>query len=152
MTPYGEDWVAFMNSVGMGCLRGRVDNFFKGEDWSEVYSAVTGFETSLADFREAMRRNYNLYKALNVRLGFSLKDDVFPDRWFEPLETTDRGTLLLCDYFGTPLSLEDCEKLLDDYYDERGWDTETGIPAENTLIDCSLEDVAKDLKTRGFFK
>jgi len=152
MTPYGEDWVAFMNSVGMGCLRGRVDNFFKGEDWSEVYSAVTGFETSLADFREAMRRNYNLYKALNVRLGFSRKDDVFPDRWFEPLETTDRGTLLLCDYFGTPLSLEDCEKLLDDYYDERGWDTETGIPAENTLIDCSLEDVAKDLKTRGFFK
>jgi hypothetical protein len=30
MTPYGEDWVAFMNSVGMGCLRGRVDSFFRG--------------------------------------------------------------------------------------------------------------------------
>jgi len=149
---YAEDWVSFANSVGMGCLRGRVDNFFKGEDWSEVYSAVTGFETSLTDFREAMRRNYNLYKALNVRLGFSRKDDVFPDRWFEPLETTDRGTLVLSDYFGKPLSRKDCEKMLDDYYDERGWDIETGIPTEKTLIGCGLEDVAKDLKKRGYIK
>jgi aldehyde:ferredoxin oxidoreductase len=152
MTPYGEDWVGFMNSVGMGCVRGRVDNFFKGEDWSEAYSAVTGFETSVAEFREAMTRNYNLYKALNVRLGFSRKDDVFPDRWFEPLETTDRGTMVLCDYFGTPVSREDCEKLLEDYYDERGWDIETGIPTEKTLTEYGLKDVAQDLKRGGFIR
>jgi aldehyde:ferredoxin oxidoreductase len=80
MTPYGEDWVQFMNSTGMGCLRGRVDNFFKGEDWSEIYSAVTGFEMSLEDLRKAAKRSYNLYKALNVRRGFSRKDDVFPEK------------------------------------------------------------------------
>jgi aldehyde:ferredoxin oxidoreductase len=148
MTPYGEDWVQFMNSVGMGCLRGRVDNFFKGEDWAEIYSAVTGFETSLADMRIAAKRNYNLYKSLNVRLGYSRKDDIFPERWFESLETTDRGTLVLHDYFGTPLTKEDCQRLLDDYYDERGWDVKTGIPTEKTLIDSGLEDVAKDLKKR----
>jgi aldehyde:ferredoxin oxidoreductase len=152
MTPYGEDWVLFMNSVGMGCLRGRVDNFFKGEDWSEIYSAVTGFEVSLENLREAAKRNYTLYKALNVRLGFSRKDDVFPERWFEPLQTEDRGTMTLSDYFGNPLSREDCEKLLDDYYDERGWDIETGIPTEKTLNELGLGDVAKDLKKRGFIK
>jgi aldehyde:ferredoxin oxidoreductase len=152
MTPYTEDWIGFMNSVGMGCLRGRVDDFFKGEDWADVYSSITGFETSLPELRKAMRRNYNLYKALNVRLGFSRKDDVFPERWFEPLETTDRGTMVLCDYFGTPLSRKDCEKLLDDYYDERGWDIETGIPTEKTLKDFGLEDVAKDLKKKGFIE
>lgn len=152
MTPYGEDWVGFMNSVGMGCLRGRVDSFLKGEDWTECYSAVTGFESSLGEFREATRRVWNLYKALNVRAGFSRKDDVFPERWFEPLETTDRGTLMLCDYFGTALSKEDCEKLLDDYYDERGWDIETGIPTEKTLKDFGLEDVAEDLKKKGFIQ
>jgi aldehyde:ferredoxin oxidoreductase len=152
MTPYGEDWVLFMNSVGMGCLRGRVDNFFKGEDWSDIYSAVTGFEVTLEDLRKAMRRNYTLYKALNVRLGFSRKDDIFPDRWFEPLETEDRGTMMLNDYFGNPLSRKDCEKLLDDYYDERGWDIKTGIPTEKTLDDLGLEEVAKDLKKKGFIK
>jgi aldehyde:ferredoxin oxidoreductase len=147
---YAEDWVAFMNSVGMGCLRGRVDNFLKGEDWSEAYLAVTGFETSLAELRTAIRRCYNLYKALNVRAGFSRKDDVFPDRWFEPLETPDRGTMVLCDYFGTPLSREDCNKLLNDYYDERGWDIETGIPTEETLVESDLQDVFRDLHKRGF--
>jgi aldehyde:ferredoxin oxidoreductase len=152
MTPYGEDWVQFMNSTGMGCLRGRVDSFFKGEDWAEIYSAVTGFEMPLKDLREAARRNYNLYKALNVRLGFSRKDDVFPERWFEPLETSDRGTMVLCDYFGTPLTKQDCEKLLDDYYDERGWDIKTGIPTEKTLVELGLEDVAKDLRRKGFIQ
>lgn len=152
MLPYGEDWVMFMNSVGMGCLRGRVDNFFKGEDWIEIYSAVTGIETSMEELRMASRRNYTLYKALNVRLGFSRKDDVFPQRWFEPLETSDRGTLFLCDYFGNRLSKEDCERLLDDYYDERGWDIKTGIPKEETLQELGLEDVARDLKKRGFIK
>jgi aldehyde:ferredoxin oxidoreductase len=152
MTPYGEDWVQFMNSVGMGCLRGRVDNFFKGEDWAEVYSAVTGFETSLEELRKAARRNYNLYKALNVRAGFSRKEDVFPSRWFEPLHTTDRGTLMLCDYFGTPLTREDCERVLDDYYDERGWDIKTGIPTEKTLNELDLADIAKDLRRKKFIK
>lgn len=152
MTPYGEDWVLFMNSVGMGCLRGRVDNFFKGEDWSNIYSAVTGFEVSLKDLRKAAKRNYNLYKALNVRLGFSKKDDVFPERWFEPLKTADRGTMTLSDYFGNPLSREDCKKLLEDYYDERGWDIKTSIPTEKTLNELGLEDVAKDLKKRKLIK
>ena len=152
MLPYGEDFVAFTNSLGLGCLRGRVDSFMKGEDWTEIYSSVTGFETSLEEFREASRRIYNLYKALNVRLGFSRKDDVYPERWFEPLETSDRGTMMLCDYFGTPLSKEDCERLLDDYYDERGWSTETGIPTGETLTGLGLEDVAKDLRKKGFIK
>ena len=148
----GEDWVAFMNCVGMGCLRGRADNFFRGKDWSEIYSAVTGVETSLEELRNAARRVYDLYKALNVRMGFSRKDDVFPERWFEPLKTDDRGTMVLCDYLGTPLSRQDCEKLLDDYYDERGWDIRTGIPTEKGLLERDLADVAKDLNSRGFIK
>lgn len=150
MTPYGEDWVGFMNSVGMGCLRGRVDSFFRGEDWPDAYAAVTGFETTLEEMRQAARRNWNLLRALNIRLGFSRNDDVFPDRWFGPLETTDRGTMVLCDYFGTPLSREDCKNLLEDYYDERGWDKKTGIPTAKTLKDLALDDVAADLKKRGF--
>ncbi len=87
-----------------------------------------------------------------MRLDFSRKDDVFPERWFEPLETSDRGTMVLSDYFGTPLSREDCETMLDDYYDERGWDMETGIPREKTLTDLGLKDVAADLKRRGFMR
>jgi aldehyde:ferredoxin oxidoreductase len=152
MTPYVEDWIILMNSVGMGCLRGRVADSLKGNDWVDIYSSVTGFDTSLEELRRAASRIYNLYKALNVRLGFSRKDDIFPELWFKPLITTDRGTLALCDYYGNPLSKEDCKKLLDDYYDERGWDAENGIPKEHTLIELGLEDVVRNLKKRGFLR
>jgi aldehyde:ferredoxin oxidoreductase len=87
-----------------------------------------------------------------VRLGFSRKDDIFPERWFETLQTSDRGNLVLCDYFGKPLSRKDCEKLLDDYYEERGWDIKTGIPREESLVNTGLEEIAKDLRKRGFIQ
>ena len=51
--------------------------------------------------------------------------------------------------FGKPLSKKDCEGLLDDYYDERGWDVQTGIPREETLVEIGLEDVAIGLKKGG---
>jgi aldehyde:ferredoxin oxidoreductase len=58
--------------------------------------------------------------------------------------------MVLSDYFGTPLSKEDCEKLLEDYYDERGWDKKTGIPTAKTLKGLALDDVAAELKEKGF--
>ena len=37
-----------------------------------------------------------------------------------------------------PIYKEDFEKLLDDYYDERGWDVETGTPTPNKLEELGL--------------
>jgi hypothetical protein len=39
--------------------------------------------------------------------------------------------------------------LLDDYYDERGWDIPSGIPRITTLKKLNLSDLAEDLKTKG---
>jgi len=35
---------------------------------------------------------------------------------------------------------EDLERLLDDYYDERGWDVEKGIPTRKKLVELGLEE------------
>ena len=37
------------------------------------------------------------------------------------------------------------EAMLDDYYDLRGWDKKTGIPARQTLKKLDLSDIADDL-------
>ena len=37
-------------------------------------------------------------------------------------------------------------------HDERGWDIETGIPLEKTLMEMGLEDVSLDLKKRGLIQ
>nr|MDO8091002.1 aldehyde ferredoxin oxidoreductase C-terminal domain-containing protein [Candidatus Sigynarchaeota archaeon] len=39
--------------------------------------------------------------------------------------------------------------LLDDYYDERGWDVEKGVPTKEKLIELGLRDVAEDLEKLG---
>jgi len=43
--------------------------------------------------------------------------------------------LVLTDYFGEKhLSKEEVERILDAYYEEKGWDVETGIPTIKKLV------------------
>ena len=97
----------------------------------------------------AGERIWNLFKAINVREGFDRKDDVFPARWFEPLKTQEGEVVPLTSCSGDEVNSEFTEKLLDDYYDERGWDIERGIPTAEKLNELSMEDIAADLKKRG---
>jgi aldehyde:ferredoxin oxidoreductase len=40
--------------------------------------------------------------------------------------------------------------MLDDYYDESGWDNRLGIPTGKRLAELGLEDIAEDLQKQGF--
>ncbi len=95
----------------------------------------------------AGERVWNLQKVLNMREGFERKDDRFPERWVnEGVKFGDRE-FCLQDYTRTRrLTLVDTEKMLDDYYDERGWDIKSGNPTRDKLISLKLADVAKDLE------
>jgi len=88
--------------------------------------------------------------AANVREGFSRKDDRFPDRLVEePLKSGDKEIRLM-DYYRTrELTRDDVERMLDDYYDERGWEVERGIPTGEKLKGLGLKDVAGDLEKRS---
>ena len=50
--------------------------------------------------------------------------------------------LVLTDYFGKNLlTKEDTEKILDRYYEEKGWGVEKGIPTQQKRIELGLEDM-----------
>jgi aldehyde:ferredoxin oxidoreductase len=69
-------------------------------------------------------------------------DDAFPEVWLKPLKTPD-GVQTLTDYYGKRvITSEDLKRLLDDYYDERGWDIETGVPTKDKLAALGLEEMA----------
>jgi len=44
---------------------------------------------------------------------------------------------------------EDGEKMLDAYYEERGWNVEKGVPTGTKLKELKLADVANDLTHLG---
>jgi aldehyde:ferredoxin oxidoreductase len=62
-------------------------------------------------------RIFNLKRAYNIKLGISRKDDILPKRL---LTAKNEGA--------AAGSSPDMERLLDEYYEIRGWD-EDGVPA-----------------------
>jgi aldehyde:ferredoxin oxidoreductase len=106
-------------------------------------------ETSPEELARCGERAWNLHRAWSVRDGFTREDDRFPDKWFEPLTAPDGSELRLRHYFGQPIDPAGAEALLDDYYDERGWDREAGIPTREKLLELRLGTVAADLEERG---
>ena len=95
-------------------------------------------EMSPEAMMEAADRSWTLQRLLNAREGFSKRDDLIPDQWFQPLESEGKK-LRMMDYFGgRPLSREDLYQTLEDYYQERGWDPITGYPSKEKLKSLCL--------------
>jgi len=116
---------------------------FTPDDFARIYTTATGMELCGEDLLKASERVYNVEQAFNVKIGgFSRKDDVLPDRLFE--EKLDGGPAQ-----GKRLQREHLEKLLDDYYEARGWDRLTTAPTRKTLEALDLESVADDLEKQN---
>jgi len=49
----------------------------------------------------------------------------------------------MTDYYGQKvITKDDMERMLDEYYEARGWDRDTGIPLPEHLKSLGLEDYA----------
>lgn len=138
LTRYSEDWYTSLTSLGI-CARAQMNRFYGLELATAFYNAVTGLNMQIEDLRKAAERSWNLLKILNVKEGFSRKDDKFPKGWFKPLKFGD-NKLPLKDFYGeTLITTEIANQLLDDYYDERGWDKTTGQPTQEKIKELGLE-------------
>ena len=90
---------------------------------------------------QAGERCWNLLKILNYKVGFTRKDDRPPDVWFTPIKVNGDKVELTDYYRSRVLTREDIEELLDDFYDERGWDRETSAPTPEKLKELGLDDM-----------
>jgi aldehyde:ferredoxin oxidoreductase len=99
-------------------------------NYPNFISAATGLDVDEAELVKITRRNRNLLRAVNVRRGLRRADEKPPeDHWkkrFPELEA----------------------KLLDAYYEFKGWNIE-GIPTRETLHELDLDYVAEEFLRRG---
>ncbi|MFX1304089.1 MAG: aldehyde ferredoxin oxidoreductase N-terminal domain-containing protein [Promethearchaeota archaeon] len=138
LTRYSEDWYTVLTSLGL-CARAQMNRFYGLESATDFFNAVTGFNMKSEDLHIAAERSWNLLKILNMKVGFSRKDDKFPEEWFKPLNFGDTE-LIFRDFFGeTIITPEIANQLLDGYYDERGWDKITGNPTQAKIRELGLE-------------
>jgi aldehyde:ferredoxin oxidoreductase len=81
-----------------------------------------GFSINEKELLAAGERIYNLTRMFNTREGFTKKDDNMCERFTTPMKD-----------MGWYVPIQDFEKMLDEYYELRGWDNETGIPKKEKL-------------------
>ncbi len=95
------------------------------DDYSNYLQAVTGETITPADFLTIADRVETLIRRFNLREGFTREDDALPYRTlFEPLPDGPAQ--------GKSIGQENLNRMLDDYYACRGWDSR-GVPTAATL-------------------
>ena len=139
-----EDHMAVHNSLGTCIVHALWGwsglKYLNIELIAQIYSATTGIEVDTRDLKKRGERAFNLFKLLNVREGFSRKDDTCSRIWLSPRKTPD-GVRVLMDYYEEKqFSKAAISRLLDDYYDERGWKLEDGVPKKQKLAELGLSD------------
>lgn len=152
LTPYDENFHGLLSCLDICVYYHYPLMIFDYTMLAELYTAATGIKMTANELRVAADRIWNLYKALNVREGQSRKDDRPPAQWFEPYKDEVGELVYLKDYMGERFLTPDLlERLLDDYYDERGWDVKRGIPSREKLMSLGLEFAVEDLKKSDAF-
>lgn len=140
LTRHCQDWYALVSSLGL-CTEPQVKKFYNIEMVSDLFEATTGIPMDWMQLKKVGERSWNLLRAMNVKEGFDRKDDKFPKSWLMPLKWGGKEIFLKSPHGDRPATREDLENLLDDYYDERGWDIKSGIPPEQKLGALGLKDL-----------
>ncbi|MEM2960767.1 MAG: aldehyde ferredoxin oxidoreductase C-terminal domain-containing protein, partial [Candidatus Bathyarchaeia archaeon] len=104
---------------------------------AELYTAVTGWESTLEDLMKDGERIWMLQRIFNVRMGVRRKDDTLPRRFLEePMkEGAAEGQVV------------ELEPMLREYYIERGLDEE-GRPRKEKLKELNLDFAVKYVEWR----
>jgi aldehyde:ferredoxin oxidoreductase len=112
------------------------------EHFADLISATTGSTFSQEILREVGARVIDTERLINADFGLSRDDDTLPKRYFDdPMPS--RKTK------GHLIDRQQFQHMLDDYYQERGWDSQGNVPEESrtnidsliTLLDKSPQKI-----------
>ena len=105
------------------------------DDYSNYWQAVTGESISKNDFLTIAGRIETLIRMFNLREGLTRKDDTLPYRTLrEPLPDGPAK--------GQFIGEENLNRMIDEYYACRGWDS-AGVPTASTLQKYGLSNEEK---------
>ncbi len=145
-----HDSIALCNWMGPWSSSPLKERGYKGDDTLEslLYSLATGDRKAPQELDEAAERIFVLHRALTIR-GMGTKEmrtrhDTIPD-WIYG-DGKDRvpfttGTI--------QMDREDIQKAMRMFYEEFGWNGETGAPTRETYRRLGLSKVAEELEKKG---
>ena len=137
VTKYDQDVNAFYYSAALcDMVIGAVGQ----ERCVDLINAATGWEMESKEILTIGERIWNMIRLFNVREGFGRKEDQLPERVFRDPLTTGIAK-------GKTINRLDFEKMLDEYYEVRGWN-ENGIPTREKCQELGLKGYYESLKRK----
>jgi aldehyde:ferredoxin oxidoreductase len=100
----------------------------------EIFNAITGWNWSVSDLFNAGRRAFTIQRLINVRDGYSRKDDILPEKIAIPAKEGGRVGKAPVPH----------DRILNEYYKLRAWD-EDGRPTLESLKRIGLAEYIKYL-------
>jgi aldehyde:ferredoxin oxidoreductase len=129
---------------------------------SRIFSAVTGIETDEAGLNQYGERIFNLQRGILLREGRRSKEDDVPEEFnfTVPIETVFMNPDVIVpgsgeevlSRKGQTLDRNVFEKMRKEFYELRGWDTESGLQKVETLERLGMPDLVEDLKRIGLIE
>lgn len=129
----------FMDSMVMcRMLEGIFGPVGLTEDHARLVKVVTGMDLSIGNLKDIADRIYILERATNIREGENRFSDTLPWRFMnEPIPSGPSK--------GKYIPENVLNMMLDETYEERGWDKKTGLPLRETLERLKLVDLVQEI-------
>ncbi len=122
-----QDWRTVFNAVVM-CIFANIEP----EMQVKLINAACGLDWTIEDMMKCGERAWNLKRLINNRMGLTRANDKLPKALLEPAPDG-----------GSAGYVPDIEGMLLAYYQARGWDTETGKPTREKLLELGLDDITE---------
>lgn len=138
---YFEDWCAVSDSLDVCKNTVVCMEVLPFERAAELVYYATGLDYDGPELHRVGERILATERIFNLREGIRRKDDTLPHRFLaEPLPPESGASA------GSVLELE---PMLDEYYEQRGWEVSTGLPRRSSLIELELGDAVEELSRLG---
>lgn len=108
------------------------------DDWASMIAPITGWDIDGKELYRIGERVNNMQRLFNVREGIGRKDDMLPDRVLSVPEFGEYADRPEC-------VIQDFNALLDEYYEARQWDKETGHPLKEKLSELNIGGYVKNI-------
>ncbi len=135
MVKYHEQVCCATDSLGICFLHTLSSHRVNPEIMANLFENATGISMNTEKLHQASERILNLERVFNIREGLRKEDDTLPRRMFD--EEIPSGPSK-----GRRVSEEAFNKLLDEYYELHGWDS-NGMPRAETMSSLSLKPLKR---------
>ncbi|MCP4749533.1 MAG: aldehyde ferredoxin oxidoreductase family protein [Proteobacteria bacterium] len=131
MTVYSQYFYSLLDTLTLCMFVWGPGNLFSYRELEDLLQSATGWKCTLWEMMKVGERKINMMRQINARCGFDSRNDVLPDRLYEPLPDGPAK--------GACVDRKGFAEMVKQYYELMGWAPGTGNPTPGKLLELGLD-------------